>query len=63
MKKFQALYNEDANKIVKQVSFIDFTTIVMVAEDTKSIEDEPKTFKEALNHAKLESLRKWKEAI
>ena len=43
MKNFQALYNEDANKMVKEAAWekeilkflIDLATIAMVAEDTK----------------------------
>ena len=52
MKIFQALYNEDSNKLVEQaeqeratrgnLSFlIDLATIAMVTEDTKPIDDEP----------------------
>ena len=48
MKTLQALYNNDANKIVKKAAkekgnifFIDLLNIVMVTKDTKLIKDEP----------------------
>ena len=58
MKKLQASYNENANKIVTEVTqeksakenlifLINLATFVMVAEDTKQTEDEPQAFNEA----------------
>ena len=55
MKKLQASYNSDDNEIVKEVAqekgakenlsfFIELATVVMVAEDTKLIKDEPQIF-------------------
>ena len=65
IKKLQAVYNEDANKLIKQVAqekfakqnliiLIAFATIAMVTEDKISTKDEPQTFNEAWNHANPE---------
>ena len=64
MKKFQASYNNDANKIIKKVAqeksekenlffLLDLATIAMVTEDTKPTKDEPQTFNDVWNHSYL----------
>ena len=69
MKKLQASYNGDANKIVKQASkeksaienlnfLID---LVMMSKGTKPVPDEPKTFNEALDHPSKNSHKKGKK--
>ena len=56
MKKLQALYNKDANKIVKKAAqdksekqnlnfLFDLATSAMEAEDAKPTKDKPKTFR------------------
>ena len=61
MKNWQAQYNEDAHKFVKQteqeratkvdlIIFVDLTTITMVVEDTIPTKEEPQAFNEACNH-------------
>ena len=65
MKKLQASYNNDANKIVKESAqekvkkklnySIHLAIIAMVAEDTKPTKDETKTFNIAWNHPDFES--------
>ena len=66
MKKLQALYNDDANKIVEEAAqekdvkenlnvLINFATIAKVAEDTKPMKDESRTFNKAWNHPNPES--------
>ena len=66
MKTLQALYNNDANKIVEEAAqeknvkenstfLID---LAMVAGDTKPTEDEPQMFSETWNHKNPESQRK-----
>ena len=63
--KLHALYNEDANKVVKEAAqdksakenlnfLINLATIAMVVEDTKPNEDEPQTFDDAWNHPNFE---------
>ena len=71
MKKLQALYNDNANKIVKQAAWEESTNenlnflidLVIVESGTKPSLDEPQTFNEAWNHPNKESWRKWQEAI
>ena len=71
MKKMQALYNSDANKIVKEAaqeksankSLIFLIDLAMVASNTKPTEDEAQTFNRAWSNPNLESCRKWHEAI
>ena len=71
MKKLQALYNDNASKIVKEASqeksanknlnfLID---LAMVASNPKPTEDEPQMFNKAWNHPNAESWKKWQEAI
>ena len=58
MKKLQALYNNDANKIVDQgtqeksaIKNLNFLIIlVMVSSDTEPSLDEPQRFNKAWNH-------------
>ena len=55
MKKLQALYNDDANKIVEQatqeksaIENLNFLiNLAMVTTDTKPVPEEPKTFTKA----------------
>ena len=55
MKKHQALYNNDAKKIIKEAAeeknekenLIFLIDLAMVAGNTKTIEDEPQTFNKA----------------
>ena len=69
----QALYNEDASKIVEHMNqekvgkslnfFIDVAAIILVAKATNSTEDELQMFNKAWNHFDTKSWRKWKKAI
>ena len=71
MKKFQALYNDDANKIIEQAtnekSVIKNLNILiylsMVNTNTEFVPEEPKTFTESWNHPNLNFHAKWHEAI
>ena len=71
MKKLQASYNDDGNKIVKHatqeksaIKNLNFLIdLAMVFNDIKPTMDELQTFNEALNHPNNESCRKWGEAI
>ena len=71
MKKLQALYNEDANKIIEEVTQeknaianLNFLiNLVMVTSDTKPVLEEPMTFAKAWNHPNAHSHTKWQEAI
>ena len=71
MKKSHALYNHDANKIVKQatnekgaIENLKFLICLsMVTTNTKSVPEEPKTFIEAWNHPNPNSCAKWQEVI
>ena len=67
MKKLQALYNNNANKIVKQAtkekSAIEnlnlLINLAMVTNDTKPIPESPKTSNEAWDHLNENSCKKW----
>ena len=71
MIKLQALYNNNANKIVKEAAQgknvkenLNFLiNLAMIAVVTQPIEDEPQAFKKAQSHPNPESRRKWHEAI
>ena len=71
MKKLQALYNDDANKIFEQamqeksaIENLNFLIdLVMVTTDTKPVPEELKTFTKAWNHPNASSCMKWQEAI
>ena len=71
MKKLQALYNDDANKIVKQttqekssIKNLDFLIdLAMVTTGTKPAPEEPKIFTKTRNHPSANSHAKWQEAI
>ena len=74
MRKLQASYNDDANKIVKEAAqeksakenlifLIDLATIFMLAMETKPTKHEPQTFNKAWNHHHSKSQRIWQEAI
>ena len=66
MKKLQALYNDDAKKIVEQAtqekSAIEnknfLIDLAVVASNTKSIPEEPKTFTKAWIHSDVNSCAK-----
>ena len=70
MKKVQALYNNDANKIIKEATqdkvaknlnfLID---LAMVTIDTMPVPEEPASFHEAWNHPNATSQEKWREVI
>ena len=63
MKKLQSLYNNDANKIIKEAAQekkmrqnLNFLTdLAMVAGDTKPTEDEHQTINKTRDHKILES--------
>ena len=71
MKKLQALYNCNANKIIKQainetgpIENLNFLiNLAMVTTDTKPVPEEPKTFTKAWNHPNVNSCTKWQEVI
>ena len=70
MKKLQALYNEDANKIIEEVTQdkaiknLNFLiTSAMVTIDTIPVPGKPTTFAKAWNHPNANSCEKWREAI
>ena len=71
MKKLQALYNNNAKKIMEQATqersaienLIFFINLAIVITDTKPIPEEPKTFTEAWNYPNESSCMKWWEAI
>ena len=70
MKKLQASYNDDANKIIKEatqdkaVENLNFLVdLSMVITDIMSAPEEPATFNEAWNHFNANSREKWQEAI
>ena len=71
MKKLQALYNVNVNKIVKQgtkeksaIENLNFLIdLAMVTTDTKPVTEEPKTFVKAWNHPNANSHAKWREVI
>ena len=71
MKKLQASYNNDANKIVEQASqeknviknLNCLINLDMVTNNTKPEPDEPKTFTKTSNHPNANSCAKWQEVI
>ena len=70
MKKLQALYNEDANKIIKKatqdkaIENLNFLiNLAMVITDTMPASEEPMTFAKAWNHPNANSCAKWQESI
>ena len=71
MKKLQPSYNNDANKILKQVTqekrameHLNFLNdLAMLYNDIKPTLKEPKTFNKVCNYPNKESLRKWQEVI
>ena len=71
MKKLQASFNDNANKIIKQATkekdaiknlnvLID---LAIVTTDTKPVPEEPKTLNKAWSHTNANSHMKWQEAI
>ena len=70
MKKLQASYNDNANKIVKQamnenraIKNLNFLiNLSLVTTNTKPVPEEPKTFTKAWNHPNPNSCAKWQEA-
>ena len=70
MKNLQALYNEDANKIIKEttqdkaIKNLNYLiNLAMVTSDTMLALEEPTTFADAWNHPNANSHAKWQEAI
>ena len=70
MKKLQALYNDDANKIIKEatedkaIKKLNFLIdLAMVTTDTMLVPEEPMTFAKAWNHPNTNSHAKWQEAL
>ena len=63
MKRLQALYNDNANKIVKQKKLYFLINFAMVTTDTKPVPEETKTFTKAWNHPNATSHAKWWEAM
>ena len=70
MKKLQASYNDNANKIIEQatkkgaIKELNFLiNLSMVNTDTKLVPEEPKTFAKAWNHPNANSHATWQEAI
>ena len=67
MKKLQASYNNDTNKIIKQarkeksaIESLNFLIdLTMITNDTKSVSEEPKTLNEAWDHPNANSCAKW----
>ena len=65
MKKLQALYNDDANKIIeeamqdKAIENSNFLDLAMVRTDTMPVPEEPTTFAKAWNHPNSNSHAKW----
>ena len=61
MKKLQASYNYNANKIVKQAAIKKLKFLInlaIVTKDTKPVSEEPKTFSKAWNHPNAGSHKK-----
>ena len=71
MKKLQALYTKNANKIIEQatkeksaIKNLNFLIdLVMVFSNIEPALDKPQTLNEAWNHPNKKSWRKWQEAI
>ena len=71
MKKLQASYNADANKIVEHatqeksdIENLNFLVdLAMATSCTKPVPEEPKTFAKAWNHPNVNPCAKWQEAI
>ena len=69
MKKLQASYNNNANKIVKQakqekgvIKNLNFLiNLAMATSNTKPVPEEPKNFTKALNHPNGNSCTKWQK--
>ena len=68
MKKLQALYNDNANKIIEQamqeksaIENLNFLIEAMVTKDIKPTPEEPQTFKEAWNHPNKDSCKNGKK--
>ena len=70
MKKIQALYNDDANKIIKEGTHVKTTKnlnflvdLAMITTESVSVPGEPTSFNEAWNHPDITHREKWWEAI
>ena len=62
MKNLQALYNDDANKIIKEATQVVVSKnlnflidLAMVTTDTMPVPEEPVSFNEAWNHSNATS--------
>ena len=71
MKKLQALYNDDANKIVKQAvkeisaieNFNFLINLAIMTNYTKPAPEESQIFNEAWDHPNKSYCKKWQEVI
>ena len=70
IKKLQASYNDDANKIIEEGNHVKTTqnlnfliNLAMVTTESVSIPEEPASFNEAWNHPDVTCQEKWREAI
>ena len=67
MKKFQALYNDNSNKIIEQATQEKHVTknsnflinLAMVSNNIKPTLKEPQMFSKAWNHPSKDSCKKW----
>ena len=70
MKKLQASYNDEANKVIKDSTHVIATknlnfliNLAMVTTNYVPVPEEPASFNKALNHPNTTSWEKWQEAI
>ena len=70
MKKLQASYNHDANKIIEESTDVKTSKnlnflidLAMITTESVSVPEEPTSFNEAWNHADVTCREKWREAI
>ena len=70
LKKLQASYNNDANKIIEEGTNIKSTKnlnflidLAIITTESSPVPDEPASFNEALNHPDVTCHEKWQEAI
>ena len=70
MKKLQASYNDDANKIIKEgtnvktsENLIFLIDLAMITTQSVSIPEESASFNKAWNHPDITCQEKWQEAI
>ena len=70
MKKLQASYNDDANKIIKESTDVKTSEnlnflidLSMISTKSISVPEEPTSFNEAWNHPDITCREKWREVI